>query len=227
MNKIYKLFLLIIIFIFITTYNSKKLNISSKENNSLFELKFIEIRNNSLINESQIYKILDHLYGKNIFYIKSEDIEKPLEKVDFLEKIEVKKKYPSTILIKVFETKPLAVLFKNKEKYLIDNTSNLILLKDDFNTKNLPNIFGKNSEDKFVNFFEKLKKNEFPYEQIKNFYYFQIERWDLQFFNEKTIKFPSNNINEAIIKSIELLDREDFNNYKIIDLRVNGKIIVE
>ena len=47
------------------------------------------------------------------------------------------------------------------------------------------------------------------------------------FFNDTKIKFPSSNINEAIIKSIKLLDREDFSNYKIIDLRVDGKIIVE
>ena len=34
-------------------------------------------------------------------------------------------------------------------------------------------------------------------------------------------------IETAIKKSIELLDREDFKNYNIIDLRVDGKIIVE
>ena len=32
---------------------------------------------------------------------------------------------------------------------------------------------------------------------------------------------------KAIKKSTELLDREDFENYKIIDLRVEGTIIVE
>ena len=32
---------------------------------------------------------------------------------------------------------------------------------------------------------------------------------------------------DAIKKSIELLKREDFKNYNIIDLRVDGKIIVE
>ena len=227
MNKIYKLFLLVILFIFISTYNSKELNIPSKKNNSLFELKFIEIQNNFLINENEIYKILGHLYNTSIFSIKSEDIEKPLKKIDFLERIEVKKKYPNRILIKVFETEPLAVIFKNKKKYLIDSTSNLILLKNNFNTENLPNVFGENSENKFVNFLNNLKKNGFPYEKVKNFYYFQIDRWDLQFFNDTKIKFPSSNINEAIIKSIKLLDREDFSNYKIIDLRVDGKIIVE
>ena len=38
---------------------------------------------------------------------------------------------------------------------------------------------------------------------------------------------PILNINDAIKKSIVLLDDKDFKNYNIIDLRVDGKIIVE
>jgi len=62
---------------------------------------------------------------------------------------------------------------------------------------------------------------------LSYFYYFQIGRWDILFFKNKIIKFPHNNIDEAIIKAIELLNREDFKKYNIIDLRVDGKIIVE
>ena len=72
-----------------------------------------------------------------------------------------------------------------------------------------------------------LKKNKFPNKQIKNLYYFQIGRWDLQLLDNEIIKFPHNNTDEAIIKSVELLDREDFKNYDIIDLRIDDKIIVE
>ena len=91
----------------------------------------------------------------------------------------------------------------------------------------MPSVFGKGAENNFIYFFNQLKKNNFPNKQIKNFYYFQIGRWDLQLVNNKIIKFPDNNIDYAINKSIELLAREDFKNYNIIDLRVDGKIIVE
>ena len=52
-------------------------------------------------------------------------------------------------------------------------------------------------------------------------------RWDLQLVNNKIIKFPHNNTDDAIIKSVELLNRKDFKNYNIIDLRIRGKIVVE
>ena len=82
-------------------------------------------------------------------------------------------------------------------------------------------------ENDFISFYNQLKKNNFPDKKIKNFYYFQIGRWDLQLLNNKIIKFPHNNTDDAIIKSIELLVDKDFKNYNIIDLRVDDKIIVE
>ena len=45
--------------------------------------------------------------------------------------------------------------------------------------------------------------------------------------NIKCLIFKINNTDDAIIKSVELLNRKDFKNYNIIDLRVDGKIIVE
>ena len=109
----------------------------------------------------------------------------------------------------------------------MDSESNLIVLQNSFKNHKLPNIFGKNSEKKFIKFFNKLKKNRFPYNKVKNYYYFQINRWDLQLTNNKIINLPHQNVDEAIIKSIKILDRDDFKNYNIVDLRVDGKIIVE
>ena len=70
-------------------------------------------------------------------------------------------------------------------------------------------------------------KNNFPKNRVKNYYYFQIGRWDLQLLNGLIIKFPPIKITEAIQQSVELLNRQDFENYNIIDLRIEGKIVVE
>jgi len=228
MKKIYRIILLLTIFIFVTTFNPKELNLITEKNDVFFKVENIEIKNNSIIRKDEIEKKINNIYKKNIFFIKKKDIEKPLNRIDFLEKIEVKKKYPNTIIIKVFETSPIAVLIKKNNKYAIDTSGNLILLKKggiDFSK--LPNIFGDVIENDFIYFYNELKKNNFPNNQIKNFYYFQIGRWDLELLNNKIIKFPHTNIINSIIKSIELLNNKNFENYKIIDLRVDGKIIVE
>tara|TARA_Y100000590_G_scaffold451741_1_gene593659 strand:- start:4474 stop:5157 length:684 start_codon:yes stop_codon:yes gene_type:complete len=227
MIKFYRIVLLILALIVLTTFNPIKDNINLEKKYFPFKIENIYIENNSLIDKEKIKKDLNDIYNKNIFFLKEENITQLIGKVDFLDRIEVKKIYPDTIIIKIFETEPVAVVFKNGTKYLLDSSSQLISIKDKKIINKLPNIFGKNSEKKFIKFFNKLKKNRFPYNKVKNYYYFQINRWDLQLTNNKIIKLPHQNVDEAIIKSIKILDRDDFKNYNIVDLRVDGKIIVE
>ena len=129
MKKFYKIILLLTVLIFLSTFNPKELNLLKKNSNTLFKIKNIEVKNNFLTNKNEIEEKLKVILKENIFFIKREDIEKPLKEIDFLQNIEVKKKYPNTILIKIFETKPVAILFKNQVKYIIDSSSNLIAFK--------------------------------------------------------------------------------------------------
>ena len=227
MKKLYRIVLLILVLIFLSTYSPNKFDLILEKNNTFLKIQKIKIVNNFLIKSSEIKEKLSTIYNRNIFSIKKEDIEEPLKEINFLEKVEVKKKYPNTIVVKIFETKPVAILYKNKAKYLLDSSSNLIFFENNMNFNQLPSVFGIGAENYFVYFFNQLENNNFPINNIKKFYFFQIGRWDLQFANDKIIKLPYDNVEDAIKKSIELLDRKDFENYNIIDLRVDGKIIVE
>ena len=227
MKKLYRMLLLIIVLIFLSTYSPSGFNLILQKDNTFLAIQKIEIVNNSLIKDSKIKEKLGKIYNKNIFLIKRKDIEDPLKEINFLEKIEVKKKYPNTIIVEIFETKPVAILYQNKAKYLLDSSSNLILFEDAMNFNQLPTVFGEGAKNYFIYFFSQLENNNFPIKDVKKFYFFQIGRWDLQLANDKIIKFPHNNTEDAIKKSIKLLDRKDFENYNIIDLRIDGKIIVE
>ena len=227
MKKLYRIVLLILVLIFLSTYSPNKFDLILEKNNTFLKIQKIKIVNNFLIKSSEINEKLSTIYNRNIFSIKKKDIEEPLKEINFLEKVEVKKKYPNTIVVKIFETKPVAILYKNKAKYLLDSSSNLIFFENNMNFNQLPSVFGIGAENNFVYFFNQLENNNFPINDIKKFYFFQIGRWNLQLANDKIIKLPHDNIEDAIKKSIELLNRKDFQNYNIIDLRVDGKIIVE
>ena len=227
MKKLYRIIVLLITLIFLSTYSPKELQILSQEKNVFFGVKKIEIKNVYLIDKKEIIKKLNQINNKNILFIKKKEIEEPLKSIDFLEKVEVKKIYPDTIIINVFETKPIGILFKNNTKYVLDSSSNLVLFKKKMLNDFFPSIFGEGAEKEFVNFFNLLKDNQFPWKEIKNYYYFQIGRWDLQLFSNQTIKLPPNKTADAIQNAIELLNRKDFDNYNIIDLRISGKIVAE
>lgn len=228
MRKFYSILLLLITFVFLTTYNPSEIEFFSNKNSSIFNIKNIKILNNNRIKESDIESKLSKIYGRNIFFIKTKDIQNVIKNIYFLDTVEVKKSYPNTLIIKIFETEPIAILFKNNEYFLIDDASNLIPIKKNSATSyDYPNIFGKDSEKHFLNFFNLLKESNFPTSRIKNYYYFQIGRWDLQLESALLIKLPNDKTKSAVEKSIKLLNQKDFTNYEVIDLRINDRIIVQ
>ena len=75
MKKFYRVILLLIAFIFLSTYNPNKFNLISEKSNSFFEIQNIIIINNFLIKKLTVNEKLSHIYNKNIFLIKRNDIE--------------------------------------------------------------------------------------------------------------------------------------------------------
>ena len=67
MKKFYKIFLLIISLIFLTTYNPNKFEENLEQKNNFFRIKKIIILNNSLVkNENVIARYLSGIYYKLI-----------------------------------------------------------------------------------------------------------------------------------------------------------------
>ena len=92
MKKLYRIPLLLIAFIFLSTYNPNKFGLTLEEKYTFFEIKNIKIVNNFLIKKNEIKEKLNKIHNKNIFLVKRNDIEESLKEINFLERIEVKKK---------------------------------------------------------------------------------------------------------------------------------------
>ena len=105
MNKFNRVLLLLIALVFLTTYNPIEITNFKKKWNFFFKIKHIEIVNNEIIKTVDVIRELDQIIIKNIFFIKKNDINEPLKKIEFLDRIDVKKKYPNTLIIKIYETK--------------------------------------------------------------------------------------------------------------------------
>ena len=227
MNYIYRITLIILAIFFLTTYTPSGLNNFPKSKKKLFKIKNIEVLNNRIISKDEILDRSKYILNKNIFFIDKLELEESLKFISFLEKIEVKKKYPNKIVIKVYETEPLAVLYKKNKKYFLDTSSNLILYEENMFKEYFPQIFGEEGDKYFISFYNELLNNEFPKKFVKNYYYYKINRWDLELLNGQIVKFPQSKISNAIKQSVELINRNDFSNYNVIDLRIDGKIVVE
>ena len=133
----------LILFIFLTT-----VTFESKIFTSKFNVKKIIIENNSLLKEKDIKILLTPIYQKNIIFLKNKDIQKALKKNNFIESFNVKKKYPSTLKIKIFEYEPIAILINKKKKFYLNKKINAIKFKNFQNFENLPYVIGNKEEFK-------------------------------------------------------------------------------
>ena len=82
---------------------------------SKFNIKEIEIENNFILKENEIKKLLIPLYEKNLFFLSNAEIENALMRNSFIESFNIKKKYPQILRIKIFEKKPIAIVFYKKK----------------------------------------------------------------------------------------------------------------
>ena len=91
----------------------------------------------------------------------------------------------------------------------------------------LPTVSGMNAKKNFYDFYKTLKKVNFETELIEEFKYFNINRWDIILKSGKIIKLPTERFESSIEKFISIYDKDNFNNFKIFDFRVNGQLILE
>ena len=210
----------ILLFILLTTINPHQ-EISFNK----FNLKKIEIENNSLLDEKEIKKLLVSINNKNLIFLKFKEIENALMKNNFIEGFNIKKKYPNTLKIKIFEKKPIAILINKKKKFYLSEKIDLIKFRNLKNYDNLPYVFG--NEKNFKIFYENLKEINFPLSIIKKYTFFESNRWDIETVDEKLIKLPTNNYSNSLENYLKMRKKNNFSKYKIFDYRINNQIILK
>ena len=69
------------------------------------DIKEIKIKNNFIIENSDINKLLTPIYGKNLLILRNIEIEKALKQNSFIDSYKIKKKYPNSLIIEIYEKK--------------------------------------------------------------------------------------------------------------------------
>ena len=103
---------------FVLLISLSTITVQQKISITNFNLKKIEIENNSLLKERDIKKLLIPIYNKNLILLTNKEIQKVIMENNFIESFIVKKKYPNTLKIKIFEKKPIAILLSKKKNII-------------------------------------------------------------------------------------------------------------
>lgn len=208
-----------ILFILLTTITSKQKIIISK-----FNIKEIKIENNLLLKSEDIIKLLKPIYSKSLINLDYREIEEELLKNTFIESFNIKKKYPSTLQIRIVEKKPIAIIQNKKKKYLLSEKLDLIEFNNSKQYQKLPFILGE--KKKFKILFNNLREINFPIEIINKYTLYETNRWDIETINQKVIKLPPDNYVKSLKNYLNLKTNKNFDNYKVFDYRIENQLIL-
>tara|TARA_X000001036_G_scaffold102233_2_gene95484 strand:- start:839 stop:1498 length:660 start_codon:yes stop_codon:yes gene_type:complete len=211
---------LIILFVLLTTYTPKSNFIKSFNLN----IKKIIIEDTSIVDDDEIKKRLNFLYKENLFFLNIKNIEKYLKNETFIESFIIKKIYPNTLKLIIFEKVPIAILQNKKKKFYISDKGDLINFIDIKKYDNLPIVFGGGKS--FYALYQNLQDIRFPIQTIKSFYFFESRRWDLIMIDDKIVKLPIKNYLESLKNFMNTKNNMNFNNYKIFDYRIKDQLII-
>jgi len=219
-KKIY--FYISLLVILLSVHNLTFIN----ELNNFFKIKSILLNEN--IEDNLNYEINSKLYkfyNSNIFSINSAEIKNELDNFNFMSTFSVIKKYPSTIKINFKKTNLIAYYINDNKKIFIgENGKKIHDVKILHN--NLPIIEGEININNFFNLKNILIANGFKLNDFVKFYQNKSKRWDLVYKNNILIKLPINDLKFSIILLKDLVNSENIENVKIIDLRINNKIVL-
>tara|TARA_B100000029_G_scaffold469148_1_gene506790 strand:- start:7268 stop:7942 length:675 start_codon:yes stop_codon:yes gene_type:complete len=224
MRKKKNFFLWLFLFIFLTTYSFDSIE---NKKNSFLPIKIIKIEGANNSDQEEIQKRLNKFKGKSIILIGKNQFRKIGHNLKFVKELKIKKIYPDTIKVIIIEYEPIGIFFSESKKFLLTKNGKVIQNYQDGKFNTLPQVYGKNAKKSFHIFYKSLENTNFETELIKQFNYFDINRWDIILKNDKVVKLPTNNYENSLKKFLSIYKKENFNAFKIFDFRIKGQLILK
>lgn len=111
---------------------------------SIFALKQIRISGNRKVSSNKIVRMVKILPRENIFLVSSKGIEKLLAKEPWIKNVEVKKLFPSSLLLSIKERKEKMIISSYNNFFLADEEGVILEKIQHLNSGSLPVVTGFN-----------------------------------------------------------------------------------
>ena len=189
-QKSKKVFIYFFLFLSIVSLNNKNLINANFVQVNKISIKGLDEKSNLLIK-----KEINKLSLNNLFFIDKVKIIKIIRSNNLVENFSVFKIYPSSIDIKIDQTKFLAKLKKGEKNYILGSNGKLIENKNDID---VPFIYGAFEEKNFFKLKKAIDDTNFNYNDIKSLFSFKSGRWDIETKNGVLILLPKDKIKESL-----------------------------
>lgn len=111
-----------------------------------FVVSKVAILGNPVISGEDIKDKTEYLIGKKIFFIDKSDIRKVVKQNPYVDDIEISRKYPRQVNIKISEKQGIYYCEDNGIYIVMDKTLNILENTDNIDNRNLVRLYGLNLE---------------------------------------------------------------------------------
>lgn len=193
---------------------------------SHLEVQNVKINGAAHTKGSEVIEIIGLSSNESMWSLDISEVVNRINELPWVKKSDIKKIYPSTLEINIYEHNPIAIWFFDGKKYLVDGESNIIekLNPADFN--NLKVVAGHNALTEIPDIINTLQQFPYFHKKVKSILRVGDRRWTVRLYNGITIHLPETKIAEAIT-DLERLDNEKLllSRYvDVIDMRLKDRI---
>ena len=191
------------------------------------KLKEIHIIGRENISKELLLKKLKLTTETSIMGINLVSLTEKIHSINWIKSAVIERRMPHTLIIKIEEYKPFALL-QIKDEHIIISSEGKKIIKDNGRFGYLPVINGPGSEKFASKMLNILSSEPSLFHQVWAISFVGKRRWDISLRSGIKIKLPENSPSEAwtrlseIDRAEAILSRE----FDIIDLRKSGHIIL-
>ena len=191
------------------------------------KLKEIHIIGRENISKELILEKLELTTETSIMGINLKSLTNKIHSINWIKSAVIERRMPHTLIIKIDEYKPFALL-QIKDEHIVISSEGKKIIKDNGRFGYLPVINGLGSEKFASKMLDILSSEPALFHQVWAISFVGKRRWDISLRSGIKIKLPEKNPSEAWTRLSEI-DRAEAilsRDFDIIDLRKTGHIIL-
>ena len=199
--------------------------------NNFATIEKIEIQGINYSDPAEINETILEYNKKTLIHFPIAEYKSKIEKLDWIKRVSIKRKFPDTIYVSIIENLPYAIFIDGINKYLIDDDGEKISFKPD-NSK-YSELLKVTGSDGNLNFSDLIREININYPKILDMVieveFVEKRRWNLILKQNIKIKLPEKDSFIQLVKLKQLQqDQKLFNSNIIeIDLREIGRATIK
>lgn len=193
-----------------------------------FRLEDVVVEGRMRTDKTQILRMLALERGQPLLSINLPEAKEKLEKISWVKAVQVERRFPDTLFIRISEKEPVALWQSQSKTYLVDRDGELVEIKEAHKYKDLLLVVGHEAPQEVGKLLTLLEKFPEIKSRVTAATHLRSMRWDIKLDGKVDVKLPETEVDHALAYLLNLEKNHRLMNQEVIsiDMRLPGQLIL-